>query len=250
MVEDRFAAGGASREGWLFPHIFRTFRVALDPKKLVLAAAGIVAMALGWWLISVAFYSAKSEPPTLPAAPTAADIARKYENKSATEREVKFNHCQSMSGRHAYEISCGPASKKQIVPYGSRRVLLATSLNAGRERTCCAREVSASPKPPCRILPRDAETLPELSPVATPSPNPALEMTPFLPFAPPVPLPAPPPDGKSNDPTCAIVTGFPWVSAAGTPLGSPNPPVCTFCGAAAIVGGAELPVENTLVRTS
>jgi hypothetical protein len=34
---------------------------------------------------------------------------------------------------------------------------------------------------------------------------------------------------------------------AGTPLGSPNPPVCTFCGAAAMVGVAELPVENTLV---
>src|SRR3974377_1815731 len=37
--------------------------------------------------------------------------------------------------------------------------------------------------------------------------------------------------------------------AAGTPFGSPNPPVCTFCGAAAIVGVAELPVENTLVCT-
>jgi hypothetical protein len=34
---------------------------------------------------------------------------------------------------------------------------------------------------------------------------------------------------------------------AGTPLGSPKPPVCTFCGAAAMVGVAELPVENTLV---
>jgi hypothetical protein len=86
MAEDRFVAGGTPREGWLFPHIFRTFRVALDPKKLLLAAAGIVTMALGWWLLSVVFYSAKSKP-VLPAAPNAADVEREYPNKSATERE-------------------------------------------------------------------------------------------------------------------------------------------------------------------
>ena len=38
-------------------------------------------------------------------------------------------------------------------------------------------------------------------------------------------------------------------ACAGTPLGSPKPPVCTFCGAALMVCGAELPVENTLVCT-
>ena len=87
MVEDRFAAGGASREGWLFPHIFRTFRVALDPKKLLLAAVGIILMALGWWVISYAFYSVKSQP-TLPAAPTRQEIDKKHENKSVSERDA------------------------------------------------------------------------------------------------------------------------------------------------------------------
>src|SRR5262245_54843613 len=87
MVEDRFAAGGASREGWLFPHIFRTFRVALDPKKLLLAAAGIVLMALGWWVISYVAYSMKSKP-TLPAAPTRQEIDKKHENKSVGERDA------------------------------------------------------------------------------------------------------------------------------------------------------------------
>src|ERR1019366_3949859 len=53
----------------------------------------------------------------------------------------------------------------------------------------------------------------------------------------------------SYEPACAIVTGRPWVSDAGTPFGSPKPPVCTFAGAAAIVGVAELPVENTFVLT-
>jgi hypothetical protein len=35
--------------------LFQGFRVALDPNKLVLAAAGILLMALGWWVLSVIF---------------------------------------------------------------------------------------------------------------------------------------------------------------------------------------------------
>ncbi len=37
--------------------LFRGFQVALDLKKLLLAAAGILAMALGWWLWGVIFYT-------------------------------------------------------------------------------------------------------------------------------------------------------------------------------------------------
>src|SRR5262245_58741763 len=44
--------------------LFTAFKVALDPKKLLLAAAGIVAMWFGWWLLSVVFFSAaRSTPP-------------------------------------------------------------------------------------------------------------------------------------------------------------------------------------------
>src|SRR6478672_10513947 len=99
-------------------------------------------------------------------------------------------------------------------------------------------------------LPRDVFTLPLLSPVATPLPNPALAITPRTPFAPPVPLPEPGPVGKSNEPAWAMLTGRLLFSRAGTPLGSPKPPVCTFLGASAIVGRAELPVENTWVFTN
>lgn len=41
--------------------LFRSFQVALDPKKLLLAAAGILVMAFGWWLLAAIFYS-QSEP--------------------------------------------------------------------------------------------------------------------------------------------------------------------------------------------
>src|SRR6476646_2444107 len=47
-----------------------------------------------------------------------------------------------------------------------------------------------------------------------------------------------------------MFTGLPLLSRAGTPFGSPNPPVWTFFGAAAIVGRAELPVEKTWVFTN
>src|SRR5688572_14196915 len=51
----------------LFPWtvLFRGFQVALDPKKLLLAAAGILTMALGWWLLAVLFINLpwnKDEP--------------------------------------------------------------------------------------------------------------------------------------------------------------------------------------------
>ncbi len=37
--------------------LFTAFKVALDPKKLLLAAAGILAMSFGWWLLSALFWS-------------------------------------------------------------------------------------------------------------------------------------------------------------------------------------------------
>lgn len=42
--------------------LFRGFQVALDPKKLLLAAAGIVFMAAGWWLFAFLFYNARTNP--------------------------------------------------------------------------------------------------------------------------------------------------------------------------------------------
>ena len=43
-------------------HIFRGFRIALNPKCLLLAAAGILIMAFGWWLLAVIFSGVRSKP--------------------------------------------------------------------------------------------------------------------------------------------------------------------------------------------
>jgi len=49
------------RKFFLWTEIFRTFQVALDPKKLVVAAAGILAMSLGWFVLSHVFHTSRPD---------------------------------------------------------------------------------------------------------------------------------------------------------------------------------------------
>ena len=52
MADDRFDSRPTPfRESHPWTDLFRTFRVALELKKLLLAAAGILAMSCGGWLI-------------------------------------------------------------------------------------------------------------------------------------------------------------------------------------------------------
>lgn len=46
----------------LWREIFRGFQIALDPRKLLLAAAGIVTMSAVWWLLSIIFYNLSAQP--------------------------------------------------------------------------------------------------------------------------------------------------------------------------------------------
>ena len=63
MAEDKFEPREINFRQWLpWTQIFRGFWIALDHKKLLLAAAGIVVMALGWWFFSMVFYKTRHEP--------------------------------------------------------------------------------------------------------------------------------------------------------------------------------------------
>jgi len=63
MAEDRAdARSGSYLQSATWTELLTTFQVALDPKKLLLAAAGIVTMSLGWWLLSMIFYSSFTRP--------------------------------------------------------------------------------------------------------------------------------------------------------------------------------------------
>ncbi|MEJ5275816.1 MAG: hypothetical protein WHU94_07910 [Thermogemmata sp.] len=46
----------------LWREIFRGFQIALDPRKLLLAAGGIVAMTAVWWLLSLIFFNLSPQP--------------------------------------------------------------------------------------------------------------------------------------------------------------------------------------------
>ena len=43
--------------------LFSAFKVALDPKKLMLAGCGMLVMSLGWYVLSVVFFSTSSKEP-------------------------------------------------------------------------------------------------------------------------------------------------------------------------------------------
>ncbi len=47
------------RKDYQWTEIFKSFQVALDPRKLLVAAAGILVMSLGWYLLSTVFYYAE-----------------------------------------------------------------------------------------------------------------------------------------------------------------------------------------------
>src|SRR5215212_6125165 len=62
MAEGQHPSSGFSFRNTLpWTELFRCFQVALDPRKLLVAGAGILAMAFGWYLLSAVFYS---PPPT------------------------------------------------------------------------------------------------------------------------------------------------------------------------------------------
>jgi hypothetical protein len=64
MVDDPVGLRNTQpRELPLWIKLFSGFKVALDPKKLLLAAAGIVVMSIGWWLLSVLFFSMRGGLP-------------------------------------------------------------------------------------------------------------------------------------------------------------------------------------------
>src|SRR5439155_26127476 len=62
MVEEKIEPREIDLRQWLpWTQIFRGFWIALDHKKLLLAAAGIVVMAFGWWLWSAIFFNLRAE---------------------------------------------------------------------------------------------------------------------------------------------------------------------------------------------
>ena len=76
MAEEHSGPRPVARAPWT--KIFTAFKVALDIKKLLLAAAGILATAFGWWLLAVVFFTLGG---------TQAPYAGEYFTNAKTEQE-------------------------------------------------------------------------------------------------------------------------------------------------------------------
>jgi hypothetical protein len=64
MVEEQAGLRKEDIREWApWTRIFTAFKVAMDPKKLLLAAAGILCMAFGWWLLAQVFFQLRPNPP-------------------------------------------------------------------------------------------------------------------------------------------------------------------------------------------
>src|SRR5262245_22265457 len=66
------------RNRYSWTSLLRTFLVALDPFKLLVAAFGILATAIGWWLLSVVFWASWDQSPQDDAAKNRLAFMRDY----------------------------------------------------------------------------------------------------------------------------------------------------------------------------
>ncbi|MDB5309950.1 MAG: hypothetical protein JWO38_4152 [Gemmataceae bacterium] len=78
--------GFSFRATFPWMEIFRCFQVALDPRKLLVAAAGILTMSLGWYVLSAMFYYKAPDRSAAEYQTTAIDKDYQDKKKPGTDR--------------------------------------------------------------------------------------------------------------------------------------------------------------------
>ncbi|MCS6850977.1 MAG: hypothetical protein NZ700_07375 [Gemmataceae bacterium] len=98
MAEGNVDLRSGNFRQWLpWTELFRGFAVALDPRKLLLAAAGILVMSFGWWLLAVIFIASSKKPQpedylanTRAYEPTDSQLAE--EKRRSLGRQLAWQH--------------------------------------------------------------------------------------------------------------------------------------------------------------
>lgn len=133
----------ARRPGFLWTEIFRSFWVALDPRKLLVAAAGILAVALGWYFLSYAAYGMATKPDREQTAYSNESIAKSLGKKAdgtdhspetlATEGTKRFN--SDLATWSTLDDLAGPHGRLRTMPWneyrGQNPYLFSTKLVGG-----------------------------------------------------------------------------------------------------------------------
>jgi hypothetical protein len=121
MAEERIGAPeGEARTYWAWTELFRTFQVALDPKKLLLAAAGILVMWVGWWLLAYVFDKARS-------APRQGDYdtsyyQKKYElSEPDAQKRAEAEFSRDLGEYQRFQDLAGPGGKLRVAPWDENR---------------------------------------------------------------------------------------------------------------------------------
>jgi hypothetical protein len=126
MAEDKAdlrESAGPPAPAWT--ELFRTFQVALDPTKLALAAAGILAMCLGWFVLSLVFYGAASEPKFESDARYSTNHWQNSLPKEAKPEEVeiarKAAYERDLAAFRLLEQAAGPDGDLRALPWDQYR---------------------------------------------------------------------------------------------------------------------------------
>lgn len=124
MADERVGARDLdTRKSLSWTSLFRTFLIALDPFKLLVAAAGILATAIGWWLLSVIFYHGWTEPKerTADINDRKGNYMKKGENeqsalaRATTDYDVEANRYDTM------RRIAGPGGTYRTMPWFEER---------------------------------------------------------------------------------------------------------------------------------
>lgn len=119
MVEEKVELRDINyRQVLPWTELFKGFQLALDPKKLLLAAAGIVVMYLGWWVLSTLFYAALGRN-----EPTRSDFpsARYLESGTMSQEEADARATADLERAHyQWELlneTAGPGGRLSTLPW-------------------------------------------------------------------------------------------------------------------------------------
>jgi hypothetical protein len=116
----------------IFPwfEIFRCFQLALDPRKLLVAAAGILVMSFAWWLLSIVFWYKAPSPTDADYSTTA--ILKEYGDKknpktnlNYTEEDAKNDgaerYLRDLEEWKTLNTLAGPGGKLRTFPWNEYR---------------------------------------------------------------------------------------------------------------------------------
>ncbi|AMV22778.1 hypothetical protein VT84_00100 [Gemmata sp. SH-PL17] len=126
MADGRDQSGGFSyRTALPWTNVFRSFQIALDPRKLFVAAFGILVMSFSWWLLSNVFYY--KAPLQNDREYEASTIKRNYEGKKkandANYTDEDFARIGAEKYKRDYEqwqvldALAGPGGRLRTLPW-------------------------------------------------------------------------------------------------------------------------------------